>query len=509
MDDEKNTGYSGGSREGNGNYGSSNKGGSAKTETNVKGEGKTPHADKLKTETSRSQAMRGKYRSGNKTTEGKPKVKTTGSGKKNPIKPRIGLPSPPPPGSVNFTGNIHAEDNNSAEDIRDAAGNIGILAISARKAHPRLVGHYHAPEHQVDLSRMRNSVKGEEISEARARARYSGGDGKLEGHANTHEASHPGYADKISNAKYTNRFAQAETGEADASNKASRAMQKKRTRTEMMRSAKAGEAQGSSFGNTISNFFTNVGEKLENVAQKIAETIMVAVKDNPLVLGIAGAVGIVIITLTGTFSSLGMLFSGGGNTVMVSSFTAADSDIRAVEKDYQKLEENLSTQMDNLKTDNPGYDEYNLNIATISHDPFELAALLTVLHEDYNAGVVKDTLQTVIDSQYTLTTSEKIEKRKKKETKWHYVTKTRQETRYKVEIKNGKVNLVPYTVDVEYQVLESYEEWVEYDYKIFNATLTAKSIDAVVDEMALTDVQRQRYEVLLMTKGNKENVFNE
>ena len=78
-----------------------------------------------------------------------------------------------------------------------------------------------------------------------------------------------------------------------------------------------------------------------------------------------------------------------------------------------------------------------------------------------------------------------------------------------MEYKDGKYVLTPYTVEVEYQSLESYEVEVEYDYKIFNATLTGKSIDTVVDEMALTDTQKQRYELLLRTKGNKENVFNE
>ena len=106
-----------------------------------------------------------------------------------------------------------------------------------------------------------------------------------------------------------------------------------------------------------------------------------------------------------------------------------------------------------------------------------------------------------------LTTSEKTEKRKKKETRWHYVTKVKQETRYRVEMQNGKPVLIPYVVDVEYQELESYEVWVEYDYKIFTATLSGKSINDVVEELGLTEEQKHRYQLLLLTKGNREDLF--
>ena len=44
--------------------------GTGKAETGGKAEGRTPHADKLKTETSRSEAMRGKYRTGKRYLNG-------------------------------------------------------------------------------------------------------------------------------------------------------------------------------------------------------------------------------------------------------------------------------------------------------------------------------------------------------------------------------------------------------------------------------------------------------
>ena len=53
------------------------------------------HADKLKNDTSRAEAMRGKFRTGKKKNADAPKVKVSGgkAGKKGGIKP--GIPGPP------------------------------------------------------------------------------------------------------------------------------------------------------------------------------------------------------------------------------------------------------------------------------------------------------------------------------------------------------------------------------------------------------------------------------
>ena len=62
------------------------------------------------------------------------------------------------------------------------------------------------------------------------------------------------------------------------------------------------------------------------------------------------------------------------------SFTAEDDAIIAVNDDYTGLEADLQREIDNIETDYPGYDEYNYSLNEISHNPFELAALLTVLY---------------------------------------------------------------------------------------------------------------------------------
>lgn len=182
---------------------------------------------------------------------------------------------------------------------------------------------------------------------------------------------------------------------------------------------------------------------------------------------------------------------------ITTSFTAEDDEIIAVNEDYSNLERNLKTEIDNIETDYPGYDEYNYSLNEISHNPYELAALLTVLYEDYTENEVKAKLQDIMDSQYTLTKQRVVETRTRTVTKWHWVT------RYRTEVINGVAVQVPY---LSY---ESYEVEEEYEYYILNVTLVNHSIDSVARSMGLTSDQLQHYEILLETYGNKKYLFED
>ena len=147
------------------------------------------------------------------------------------------------------------------------------------------------------------------------------------------------------------------------------------------------------------------------------------------------------------------------------------TQILAVEADFRELEVELSSKMDSVEEDYPGYDEYRYVIAPINHNPYELAALLSVLYEDYTEAEVKDYLTTIIDGQYDFTTNEEVEIRTRTETRWHWVTHYREEERTGFRWENGHLVEYTYTVQVPYDVLESYEVEVEYEYYILNVTL--------------------------------------
>ena len=191
--------------------------------------------------------------------------------------------------------------------------------------------------------------------------------------------------------------------------------------------------------------------------------------------------------VAGSVSSCSMMMNGMGNTVLGTSFTAEDEDLLGADEDYEELESDLREQLDSIESEHPGYDEYRYNLAEIGHNPYELAALLTVEYENYTRAQVQEELQRIFNEQYELTLEEEVELRTRTETRTS--TSTDPETGETTE--------------------DEYEVEVEYEYYILNVTLTNKGVDAVARESNLTDDQLERYEVLLETRGNRDDLFGD
>ena len=232
-------------------------------------------------------------------------------------------------------------------------------------------------------------------------------------------------------------------------------------------------------------------------------------EDHPLMMILAVIILIVVIVLSGALSSCSVMVGGISGGTTVSSFTAEDADIRQVENNYVALESDLQTRIDNIESDHPGYDEYNYSLAEISHNSFELAALLTVLYENYTPSQVQTKIQEIFNQQYKLTSTEVVEIRTRTETRWHWVTYYRDEDRTGYRIVNGRLESYTYTVSVPYQKYESYEVEVQYEYKILNTTLTNSGISAAVGAAGLNEEQMERYNLLLETRGNKPDIFGD
>ena len=254
------------------------------------------------------------------------------------------------------------------------------------------------------------------------------------------------------------------------------------------------EKQAAENANTVGNIMKKFTDKAEDLMGRLGEWIMENIADNPVVLLIAAVILIVVLVLYGTMTSCSSMMAGTQNIVVDTSFTAQDNQIIAVENDYVNLEEDLQDTIDNIETDYPGYDEYNYQLAEISHNPFELAALLTVLYEDYTESEVQTMLHTIFDYQYTLDIEEVVEVRTRTETRTGY--------RW---VSTGVVNGVATGYWDSYQ----YDVEVEYNYYILNTTLTNNGIQAAVNALGLTDERLERYQVLLETQGNKPDVFGD
>ena len=377
------------------------------------------HADKLKNDTSRAKAMRGKFRTG----------KADNRETKLEIKKRKKL-----------------QKQGRKKIYKDAA-------ITAKVRN------------QVDKANEDNNAGGDAVSA-----------GLLVADKVTTETK---YGSKIRSAKgetkngYSKKLhARAQKEETKVSSKE---VQKNLMKKEIQKNAYKQSAKESA--NAVGNAAKKFVDKAEDMVGKLAELVREFLAEHPMAIVIAGVVLIVVLVISGALSSCSMMASGSGNMVIVTSFTAQDDDILTVNAQYTDKEAELQEKIEHIETDYPGYDEYNYSLNEISHNPFELAALLTVLYEDYTPAEVQAKLTEICEKQYKLDLVERVEIR------------TRTETRY------DDVTGDPYEVEVE------------YEYKILDVTLTNYSVDYVARHIGLNSEQIERYEILLETYGNKPYLF--
>ena len=267
----------------------------------------------------------------------------------------------------------------------------------------------------------------------------------------------------------------------------------KATRKRMMQkefAEAAAKKKAKEAANGVGSITKRFTDKAEDLMGRLAEWVTEFFQEHPGILLISLLILIVVLLVSSLLTSCSVMGGGVNGTTVVTSFTAEDDDIRQVEADYVALETELQNKVDSIETDYPGYDEYNYSLSEISHNPFELAALLTVLYENYTPSQVQSMLQTIFDYQYTLTTQRIVETRTRTETRTGHRT---------VHHADGTTSSETYTYEVE----------VEYEYYILNVTLTNHGISAAVAALNLTQEQMERYTLLLETRGNKPDIFGD
>ena len=216
-----------------------------------------------------------------------------------------------------------------------------------------------------------------------------------------------------------------------------------------------------------------------------------------ILLVLAG--GLLFMIIASMFSSCTAMFQGGAQVVLGTSFTANDEDIIGADDDYKALEAALRNKINNIERTHSGYDEYRYDLDEINHNPYELAAYLTVQFEDYTRSEVQSTLQWLFDQQYELTLTEEIEIRTRTETR----TETRTDTYlgWDAELEEYVEEEYEYEVEVEYEV--------EYEYYILNVKLENKGLNRVIGSSGMTEDEMERYAVLLQTNGNRPDIFGD
>ena len=167
--------------------------------------------------------------------------------------------------------------------------------------------------------------------------------------------------------------------------------------------------------------------------------------------------------------------------VDVVSVTDLDSE------DYLELEKKLDEQIRQMESTHPGYDEYRYQLDEIGHDPYQLISHLTAVYEQFTRGQVKPVIKSLFEQQYLLKVWETIEIR------------TRMETRVGIRPTIdafGNVSMETYT----------YQEEVEYEYKILNVLLKNKGFDTIARKN-MDRKQTGRYDAYNLTYGNRPELF--
>ena len=256
---------------------------------------------------------------------------------------------------------------------------------------------------------------------------------------------------------------------AAASNPLSRWQQKQQIKKQYAAAKRAAQSGGSAAGAA-----QKTGKAAKTVKEK-AQQAGAYVMRHKKGFGIALGLFLIVCLLLNTMSSCSMMAQSIGSMISGTTYPSDDPELVAVEANYAAKEAALQSEIDNIESSHPGYDEYRYDLDMIGHDPHELAAYLSAVLQGYTRASAQAELERIFAAQYQLTLTEEVEVR--------YRTETRTDS-------EGN----------------EYDVEVPYNYYILNVTLTSKPISSVALEL-LTPDQLEMYQVYRQTLGNKPLIF--
>lgn len=282
--------------------------------------------------------------------------------------------------------------------------------------------------------------------------------------------------------------------EKEAGKEAKR-LQKERIKREYAKAAREAEkGAATAGGKTVGKAGEKGAEETASLVSKGLAKVADFVTDHPIAAIVIFVILLLVILIPAFVGLISLAISGGGTGVVSTSFVTEDTEIYAVEAKWNEMETRMQGMMDRMKENNPDYDEYRFSFDGLSHDPWKLAALLTVIYGEYSEETVKEALPRIFDMQYKLT------------------KKGYKETRYRQEERIEIVKVPVYDEDGHIIGYEEKEQtvivYVPYDYYILEASFTNNGFDSVVEELIGTDEDSMElYNYLVETKGGKEYLW--
>ncbi|HGI0315299.1 TPA: CHAP domain-containing protein [Streptococcus pyogenes] len=196
-------------------------------------------------------------------------------------------------------------------------------------------------------------------------------------------------------------------------------------------------------------------------------------------------IGLIILgTFFINFAGTGMTgFMNSTSSVLTTSYLSKPNILNEINQNFSAMESELQNEVDHVKNNYPGYDEYILNNTEyIGHNVHELLSYITSrCGEVKSVSEVESILKELFESMYDLEYREEVEIR------YRTVTDT-------------------YTDEDGNEYTESHEE--PYEYKKLIVTLHKKEMDSIIRKVfANYPDNLKHYEALFLAQGNMGEAF--
>ena len=142
----------------------------------------------------------------------------------------------------------------------------------------------------------------------------------------------------------------------------------------------------------------------QRFTEKTKDAVKMVAAQNKGIFATVALFGLIFVLIAASFSSCSAVLQGGSSAIISTSYSSTDEDIYAAENAYKALEEALNTQINQMESRHPDYDEYRYQIDEIGHNPYQLISYLTVKYGGFTYAEVADEIKEIFQQQYGINT---------------------------------------------------------------------------------------------------------
>ena len=142
----------------------------------------------------------------------------------------------------------------------------------------------------------------------------------------------------------------------------------------------------------------------QKFTEKAKDAVKMIVAQNRGIFATVAIFGLIFVLIAASFTSCSASLQGASSAIISTSYSSTDEDIYAAENAYRALEEALNTQINQMESTHPDYDEYRYQIDEIGHNPYQLLSYLTVKYGGFTYDEVAEEIESIFRQQYGITT---------------------------------------------------------------------------------------------------------